>query len=152
MTTATCPLHWAHDLPDTNLASRLAAAGLHPNVVADLVRDRHTTGAEHRIEAELGPLPDLVASGLVPAATTDPALCTCGQEPAEQPAEPDPTVPDLMAALEASLAAAKAARPAPPPPPHQLADELEYDELAWAQAAADAAEAQAVADAAELGW
>lgn len=140
MTLARCPLHWGHDLSDEHLARHLRLVGLHDNVVADLVRDRHTAGGEHRIEGELGPLPEHVEAGLIPAeGSRDPALCRCGIEPDE--AEPD-------------LAAELLAEPehGPQLPDHVLADELEYDELAWAQAAVDAAEAQAVADAAELGW
>lgn len=138
MTLARCPLHWAHDLPNTELTERLAGAGLTPDAVATLVAERHTGAGERRIEAELGPLPELVESGLVPATTTDPSLCRCGME-ADDPEPYEPYEPyDLLPARVRQLGA--------------TADLLPYDEVGWAQEVADAATAQAVADAAEIGW
>lgn len=144
MTLARCPLHWAHDLTDADLAAHLTLVGLHPNVVADLVSDRHTSGGEWRIEGELGPLPEHVDAGLMPAeGSRDPALCRCGVE--DEP-KPDDQVDTAYALVVVPTP------PPEPPPPHVLADQPEYDEVGWAQAVADAAEAQAIADAAELGW
>lgn len=148
MTLARCPLHWAHDLTNTELHTALTAVGLHPNVVNDLVRDRHTSGGEWRIEGELGPLPEHVDAGLMPAeGSRDPALCRCGVE--DEP-EPEHVPGEYVPLTGGELVVA--APPAEPPPAHVLADQLEYDEVGWAQEAAAAAEAQAIADAAEMGW
>lgn len=153
----TCPLHWSHDLSATELAERLTATGLHPNTIADLVRLRFTSGARERIEGELGPLEAHVEAGVMPAeGSKDPALCTCVRwdeaslhvEPKAWPWLPEP--PDPPQLPEPPTPDPPEPPPVPEPPAHELADTLEYDEVAWA--AELAADMQTADEAEDRKW